>query len=122
VDYAPKDVLSERIKGIKYGFVLREDCAVNNVATPTKFSNYLANGIIPIYSDALRDFAAVDAEHRIGIVCNIDDLDAGAEKILAHGKETVDAAEMKEKCQKVFKTYYDQEKYKEIIQKKLISI
>jgi len=41
VDFVDKDELSERIKGIKYGFVIREDCTVNAVATPTKFSNYL---------------------------------------------------------------------------------
>jgi len=119
VDYAPKEVLSEKIQGIKYGFVLREDCAVNNVATPTKFSNYLANGIIPIYSDSLRDFAEVDAEYQIGVVCNIDDLEAGAERVLAHGSQPVDSAVIKQKCQSIFDSYYAQERYIENIREKL---
>ena len=33
-----------------YGFVLREDIAVNNVACPTKLVEYMENGIIPILS------------------------------------------------------------------------
>lgn len=119
VDYAPKDELSEKIKGMKYGFVLREDCTVNNVATPTKFSNYLANGIIPIYSDSLRSFADVDAKAKVGIVCNIDGLDAGAKKILEHMTRPVDLDEMKKKCQSVFSVYYNTDVYAEKIKNKL---
>lgn len=122
VDYAPKEELSEKIKCIKYGFVLREDCTVNNVATPTKFSNYLSNGIIPIYSDSLRSFANVDAETQIGIVCNLDDLNIGAKRILEHTKLPINAEEMKNKCQSVFDTYYNQDRYVEAIKRKLITL
>jgi hypothetical protein len=39
------------------GFVLRDDIAVNNVACPTKISEYLRHGIIPIvYSENIGDF------------------------------------------------------------------
>lgn len=119
VDYAPKANLSSKIKSIKYGFVLREDCVVNNVATPTKFSNYLANGIIPIYCDALRSFADIDSKTKIGIVCNLSDLNMGAKKIIEHTKLNVNADEIKKKCQFVFDTYYNQDKYIEIIKRKL---
>ena len=122
VDYAPKDELSEKIKSMKYGFVLREDCTVNNVATPTKFSNYLANGIIPIYSDSLRSFAHVDAEMKVGIVCNADDLNAGAKRILEHTKLPVNANEMKNKCRAIFAAYYNQDRYVEEIKRKLITL
>lgn len=122
IDYAPKEELSEKIKGMKYGFVLREDCTVNNVATPTKFSNYLANGIIPIYSDSLRSFANIDAEMKIGIVCNLDDLNTGAKRILEHMKLLVNANEMKNKCQSIFATYYNQDRYVEAIKRKLITL
>lgn len=39
--------LSEDLKSIKYGFLVRKDHIVNTVASPTKISNYLANQVIP---------------------------------------------------------------------------
>lgn len=122
VDYAPKEELSKKIKGMKYGFVLRDDCTVNNVATPTKFSNYLANGIIPIFSNSLRSFFNLDNEIKMGIVCNLDDLDAGATRILEHMKLSVSHDEIKKKCQSVFDTYYNQDIYVETIKKKLVTM
>lgn len=122
IDYAPKEELSEKIKGMKYGFVLRENCAVNNVATPTKFSNYLANGIIPIYSDSLKSFASIDRDYDLGIVCNSDDLESGAERILQHMKTSIVADELKNKCQQIFDTYYNPNGYIEMLRKKLMTL
>lgn len=48
--------LTEKMKQAKFGFALREDTVVNRVATPTKLANYVASGIIPIYSKCLQDF------------------------------------------------------------------
>ena len=39
--------------------ITRKDIAINKVATPTKMSSYLANGIIPIFSDIIGDFNKV---------------------------------------------------------------
>lgn len=119
VDYAPKEELSEKIKNCKYGFVLRENCVVNNVATPTKFSNYLANGIIPIYSDVLKSFARVDEEHGVGVVCNVDDISLGVDKVLEHAKRSINVDDLKKKCQAVFETYYNEEKYVEEMRNKI---
>lgn len=107
VDCVGKEELSERIKGIKYGFVLREDCAVNNVATPTKFSNYLANGIIPIYSSAVRSFAEFDKINGLGIVCDLDDLSAGVERILLHMRGNTSSCDVEKKCKNAFDSYYN---------------
>ncbi len=116
VEYAPKEELSSRIAGIKYGFVLREDCAVNRVATPTKLSNYVSNGIIPIYSDCLRSFAALDRSVGLGVVCNID---GGVDAVLSDMERGTDAATVKEKCRAIFGDYYRREKYVELIDKRL---
>lgn len=56
IDYVLLTELNDRIKMAKFGFLFRKDILVNNVATPTKISTYLANGIIPIFSDALLPF------------------------------------------------------------------
>ena len=119
VDCVDKEGLSERIKIMKYGFVLREDCTVNNVATPTKFSNYLANGIIPIYSSSLGSFAAFDRTNGLGIVCDLDRLEEGIMAILAHMQTEISADEVRQKCVNAFDTYYNAEHYRQAIIEKI---
>lgn len=46
-----------------YGFILRDDIIVNNVACPTKLVEYMYYGIIPIvYSDNIGDFKELNYE------------------------------------------------------------
>lgn len=111
IDYVESDELAQRIKNCQYGFVVREDTIINQVATPTKFSNYLSNGIIPIFSRCLKSFYRVSAEYGIGIPCNIVDLDAAARLVIADMSSGHSKAELKEKCQKVFDDYYSTERY-----------
>lgn len=50
--------LEEYYKSAKYGFILREDVNVNNVACPTKLIDYLCNGVVPVVkSPNIGDFA-----------------------------------------------------------------
>lgn len=56
VGYAPPDELNAVLAKAKYGFVIRDDSAVNHVATPTKISSYISNGVIPVYSRSLEAF------------------------------------------------------------------
>jgi glycosyltransferase involved in cell wall biosynthesis len=47
-------------RGCDFGYILREDNIVNNVACPTKVVEYLANGIVPIVdSENFGDFKAL---------------------------------------------------------------
>lgn len=122
VDFVPKDELSERIKNMKYGFVLRTNCLVNNVATPTKLSNYISNGIIPIFSDSLQSFSKVNEKHEIGIVCNVFDLEKGVEKVINHMQKSINPSIIKDKCLNIFADYYNQSKYISIIENKLLEL
>ena len=54
VDYVSYEILNEKIQDFKYGFLIRDDILVNQVATPTKMNGYLANGVIPIYSNIIK--------------------------------------------------------------------
>ena len=119
VDSVPADELSERIKHIKYGFVLREDTPINNVATPTKFSNYVGNGIIPIYSSCIRSFAEYDKSLELGTVYDLQDEKTGLDNILSHMERTISPDEIHTKCKKVFSEYYNAEKYVADIAEKL---
>ena len=56
IAHVPLAQLNEALQSIKYGWLLREDVAVNQVATPTKMNSYMANGMIPVYSDVVTAF------------------------------------------------------------------
>lgn len=60
--------LRQEYKKCHYGFVLREDKAVNNVACPTKLIEYLLMGIIPILNTThLGDFVDTYGMHYISL-------------------------------------------------------
>ncbi|CCP09612.1 Glycogen synthase [Stenotrophomonas maltophilia SKK35] len=57
-DSMSHDALMRFYRKCDFGFILREDSVVNNVACPTKIVEYLANGIVPIIdSDQIGDFS-----------------------------------------------------------------
>lgn len=56
VDFISPDKLQSYIRQFKYGFIVRDDIIMNRVATPTKMSNYMGAGIIPVYSDVVLDY------------------------------------------------------------------
>ena len=111
INYASAKKLGELIKDFKFGFVLRKDNIVNEVATPTKISNYLSHGIIPIYSPCLKSFDDYNKKLKVGIPLNLDDVDSGINKIIEFSKKDIDIQEMKELCIQAFNEYYNQNKY-----------
>jgi glycosyltransferase involved in cell wall biosynthesis len=50
------------------GFLLRKRNPVNQVASPTKFGEYLAAGIPVIMSDGIGDFSQMASDQRLGLV------------------------------------------------------
>ncbi len=48
----PSDEVCQYYAQSTFGFILRDDCIVNNVACPTKLIEYLFNGVIPIVKSA----------------------------------------------------------------------
>ncbi|HFU0347199.1 TPA: hypothetical protein ACGTTX_001656, partial [Vibrio parahaemolyticus] len=56
VDYVPLEEIEIRLSEFSYGFIIREDCVVNNVATPTKLNTYYSSGLVPIVSNVINDF------------------------------------------------------------------
>lgn len=56
IKFVPLEKLDHELGKYKYGFLIRQNHIVNNVATPTKMNSYVANGLIPIYTDVISDF------------------------------------------------------------------
>lgn len=53
VEFKPLGELPAALAKHKYGFIVRDDIPVNNVATPTKMNSYMAAGLIPVYSEVV---------------------------------------------------------------------
>ena len=56
IKYVAVSELQKELHKYKYGFILRDNNIVNQVATPTKMNSYLSNYVIPIFSDTVDDF------------------------------------------------------------------
>ncbi len=113
IKYVPYQQLSEEIKQYKYGFILREDNVVNNVATPTKMNSYLASGIIPIYTDVVGAYK----EHLNGLqyAIPVQTDNKGIEKLFELEKQTIQAVDVLNEYKAVFGSYYNRQKYVEQI-------
>lgn len=111
VDFVSLDELSKKIRNIKYGFVLRKDSIVNRVATPTKISNYISHGIIPIYSPCLKSFDNYSKEKKMAISFDLEKIDIDTKRAIKQINQEIDIPEVKEWCEYTFNTYYNQDKY-----------
>ncbi|EQA01018.1 hypothetical protein N5918_05290 [Glaesserella parasuis] len=108
IDYVAYNELNEKIKHIKYGFLIRDDNSVNNVATPTKMNGYLANGIIPIYSNVVDDFKE-NLKSQFLISADTDeDL---VNKIVFFEQIKINNSDIYEEYSLFFKEYYNDEYY-----------
>ena len=101
-----------RMREIKFGFVLRKNNLVNNVATPTKLSTYLSCGVIPIFTNAICDFSNVVRENNMKYAVMLEDV-FSYQKVLDFCENTVDINEIKEEYSRIFNDYYNRNKYVE---------
>lgn len=56
------------------GILIREDSITNQVASPTKFAEYLSAGLKVIISNNIGDYSAFVQKHQCGIIANGHDL------------------------------------------------
>ena len=113
IQFVQPDQLDDALKDKKYGFVLREDIPINQVATPTKLSNYTANGLIPIYSGCLDSFARIGAELGIGICVDKNNIDMS--RLIDEINAPISLTTVSEKYKKLFQTYYNDGYYIELL-------
>ena len=84
------------------GFLVRDENAVNRVASPVKFAEYLAAGVPVLISRCLGDYSEFVEKHGVGVVvgnpggCGIGD---EARKFIA--KYIEDPGPIRENCQRV---------------------
>lgn len=112
IESKSQEELSVALGRAKYGFVIRDDIAVNRVATPTKISTYMANGVIPIVSNCVEGFTEASKGLEHAICCQIDDMVAEVE---AMELNNISAPELLAEYQRFFDEYFDLAKKRDAI-------
>ncbi len=108
IAHVPQDQLQMELSNCKYGFIIREENIVNNVATPTKMGNYLSNGVIPIITPAVYSFRDIAKEYPHIIM--LDDI-KNLEKIEKSMREEINPDNILKEYSDLFDKYYNREKY-----------
>ncbi|MEJ8801528.1 glycosyltransferase [Pontibacter sp. H249] len=72
VKYLSHNDLLLELRNHDFGFLIRDNVMLNNVASPVKFAEYLACGLIPIVSPGVGDYSELVRDKRIGIVVDKD--------------------------------------------------
>ena len=111
IDFVSNDELPKALESIKYGFIIREDTAVNRVATPTKISTYLSCGLIPIYSSCLIDFGNIAQNMKYVICCD----KFLKEKLSDFNKNIIDPNDIFAEYNNIFETYYSEMEHSKCI-------
>ena len=115
VKYVSYDKVDEELRKYKYGFIIREDNIVNNVATPTKMNSYLANGIIPIYTNVVGAFKDNIGNLRYSVPLTTKNV--GLDKLYDIEKLKISKNDVFTEYEKLFNLYYNRDYYVEVIAK-----
>jgi hypothetical protein len=108
VKYVPYYNLNQELQKYKFGFLIRKDIAINNVATPTKMNSYMANGVIPVYYPVIIDFVKVLSQCNY-IVKLTDDLN------VFRNFDNIDVEKMLSEYKFIFDIYYNEDNYINLI-------
>jgi glycosyltransferase involved in cell wall biosynthesis len=74
IEEATQDNLKEYLNASDFGLLLRENTLVNNVASPTKFAEYLLCGLPVIISEGIGDYSEFTINKNVGIVIRNNDI------------------------------------------------
>lgn len=103
VEYVKPDELVSHLSDCKYGFIIRKESPVNFVATPTKLSNYMAAGLIPVVSDTVGFFSEILSDCSHSVIIRDGDITG----IIELSKKEMSAVSVYDEYKKVFDTFYN---------------
>lgn len=72
IDYVKNDSINDYLCAADIGLLFRENTPTNNVASPTKFAEYVMAGLPVIISEGVGDFSAFVKKFKIGLVIKND--------------------------------------------------
>lgn len=108
VGFVAQEEMDDALAECKFGFIVREDNIVNNVATPTKLGTYIGNGLIPIFTPAIKTFA--DLSHQYNFLCCVD-MDKPLLAIEPYIKMDINRGEIQKEYKRLFEDYYNKDLY-----------
>ena len=112
VKYVDLQDLNNELLEYKYGFLLRSDNLVNNVATPTKMNSYLACGLVPIFTDAITEYKDKINLKDFTLKMSSDlSIEGMAKKISDFEKSKKDFSGLDIEIKKIFDEYYNDNRY-----------
>lgn len=112
--------MTEALREAKFGFVLRDNIPVNNVATPTKLSSYLSAGVIPIYSTSLIDFH--EKTQGMTYCVPVEDYSKVPQKLEVFMKNDIDYDLLCKEYSMLFETYYSPDYYTSLYKDRLCGL
>ena len=120
-DYIKYERIVDYLCAADAGILLREDSTVNNVASPTKFSEYILCGLPVIISKGIGDFTKFVEEKKIGLVIdhNSTDCERNIEQYLCNLQY------QRKRIATIGKQFYSKQKYidkLEMVYQELITI
>jgi len=89
------------LQNYDFGFLLRDDILLNNVASPIKFVEYISQGVMPIVSKGIGDYSALVEQYSLGIVIDIKEGFLDIDKI----KSIMDDKEVHKRLYKISEDY-----------------
>jgi len=107
IDSSSVEDIPSKLSKAKYGFIIRDDITVNRVATPTKLSTYVSNGLIPVYSECIEDFHRVVKRLKFKLVFD----DNFKDNLMDLASHQISATEVYDEFKKLYDEYYNKEKY-----------
>lgn len=120
VEYIPVERLQDELHKCKYGFIIRDNHIVNQVATPTKMNSYLAAYLIPIFSDGVDDFKKNISlgQYTIMAKCPLD-VNEVANMIVNFENNQNEFEHYKAIVERVFDDHYNDSKYAKIVSRQI---
>lgn len=106
VGHVAPDKLVEAIADCKYGFIVRKESPVNYVATPTKLSNYMSAGLIPIVSNTVAFFSEILGKSKYAVIL---DENNSIDRIVEMSQQKISAETVFEEFDRAFKKFYNTE-------------
>lgn len=111
IDYCASDMLNSRLSEFKYGFIIRDDIKVNQIATPTKINTYMAAGIIPIFSDVVEDYRDNITKLNPYVISKSDN-QALVDAVIRFEKTAIVSQEVYKYHANIFNNYWNRDIYK----------
>ena len=108
VDCVPQDEVDKTLADCMFGFIIRNDSVINNVATPTKLATYVGNGVIPIYTGTIHAYKDLSDKYQY-LCCIKDEYDIEPIEDLLNKK--VDGTILLKEYEKLFNDYFNTENY-----------